>query len=289
MPQNDSAVRDGGKLYVMLAPVGTADPTQAMLDAFDADTGSWNETQEVEVSGATGGTFTLTFDTQTTAAIAFDAAASAVQTALEALTNIEPGDVGVTGGPLNTAPVAVTFKGQYAGVDVPAMTATGSLTGTGAAVTVTTTATSQEPWDSLGHTDLEEDVETDEEGGDSETRGSRQNPALREKVEPVTQYLTIRSIQVDTATLGYYFGSGTASAGVYETDGTFPATERAALLLFVDGDTRSGVHYPKASIRRAGAPAMAGDGFRRLPIRITPLKATGRPLQRWIDPAITAA
>jgi hypothetical protein len=289
MAMTDAAVRDGGKLHIMLAPVGTAYPTQAMLDRFDADSGSGNEVQAVTVSGATGGTFTLTFDGQTTAAIAFDASAATVQTELEALTNIDSGDVEATGGPLNTAAVNVEFRGQYAGVNVALMTATSSLTGTGATVDVTVAEESWAPWENIGHTDLEEDVETDEEGGDSEVRGSRQNPNLRERVEPVTQYLTLNSIQVTTQTLGYYFGSGTATAGVYSTDGTFPATERAVLLVFVDGEDISGVHYPKANLRRAGAPAMAGAGFRRLPIRITPLKRTGEPLQRWIDPAIVAA
>ena len=52
-----------------------------------------NETQTVRVTNATGGTFTLTFDGQTTAPIAFNATAAAIQAALEALSNIEPGDV----------------------------------------------------------------------------------------------------------------------------------------------------------------------------------------------------
>ena len=40
--------------------------------------------------GATGGTFTLTFDGQTTAAIAWDASAATVETALEALVERRP-------------------------------------------------------------------------------------------------------------------------------------------------------------------------------------------------------
>ena len=59
--------------------------------------------------GATGGTFTLTFDGQTTAPIAYDATAAPVQAALEALGNVEPGDVVVTGGPVNTANVTVNL------------------------------------------------------------------------------------------------------------------------------------------------------------------------------------
>ena len=155
--------------------------------------------------------------------------------------------------------------------------------------TVTTTTPSWAPWENLGHTDLEEDVQVTEEGGEATVRGSRQNPALRETVSPVTQSLTVNAIQITADTLAYYFGDATFTAGVASINGAFPATERAVLLVFIDGDNRSGVHYPKASLRRAGPPSMANGAFRRLPLRITPLKLAGQPLQRWIDPAIEAA
>ena len=54
-----------------------------------------NEVQTVTVSGATGGTFTLTFNGQTTAPIAFPLVNSAIEAALEALSNLT--DVAVTG------------------------------------------------------------------------------------------------------------------------------------------------------------------------------------------------
>jgi hypothetical protein len=96
-----------------------------------------NEGQTVGLGAATAGTFTLTFQNETTAPIAFNANAAAVQTALEALGGIAPGDVVVTGGPLPAA-VTVTWQGAYGGMDVP--TLTGSGTGlTGGALTITTT------------------------------------------------------------------------------------------------------------------------------------------------------
>ena len=71
-----------------------------------------NESQTVRVAGATGGTFTLTFDGQTTAPIAFNANAAAIQAALEGLANIEPGDVLVTGnGNVSTANQTIAFRG----------------------------------------------------------------------------------------------------------------------------------------------------------------------------------
>lgn len=102
-----------------------------------------NEGQTVTITGTpTGGTFTLTFDGETTAGIAYNANAAAVQTALEGLSNVTAGDVTVTGGPGPGTPYVVTFSGgDEAGTDVPVMTASGaSLTGgSSPAVAVTTT------------------------------------------------------------------------------------------------------------------------------------------------------
>ena len=86
------------------------------------------EVQTVTITGApTGGTFTLTFQGSTTAAIAFDAAASVVQSALEALSNVAAGDIIVTGA--NGGPFTLTFGGVNVGQDVDELTSTPSLTG----------------------------------------------------------------------------------------------------------------------------------------------------------------
>jgi hypothetical protein len=83
-----------------------------------------NEVQTVTISGTpTGGTFTLTYSGQTTAAIAYNANAAAVTTALEALSNIGTGDVNVTGGPGPGVPYTVTFQGGLAGTNVAELTA----------------------------------------------------------------------------------------------------------------------------------------------------------------------
>lgn len=97
------------------------------------------EVQTVTITGGpTGGSFTLTFDGQTTAAIPYNAAAADVRTALEALSNLAVGDVTTSGGPLPGTAVTVTFAAGLG--DVPQMTATSSLTGgTTPAVTVSTT------------------------------------------------------------------------------------------------------------------------------------------------------
>src|SRR5215212_2745610 len=82
-----------------------------------------NETQTVRTAGATGGTFTLTFGGQTTAPIAYNATAAAVQAALEALDGVGAGDVAATGGPVNVGNVSVNFRGAFSERDVAQMSA----------------------------------------------------------------------------------------------------------------------------------------------------------------------
>lgn len=100
-----------------------------------------NEIQSVAIADATSGTFTVTFEAQTTAAIGHDATAATVQTALEGLSNIDPGDVIVTGGPLGAAAVTVEFADALKASNRTQMTATSSLVGATAAVTIDPNAT----------------------------------------------------------------------------------------------------------------------------------------------------
>lgn len=104
-------------------------------------TAGTNEIQTVAIDSATtGGTFKLTYSTQQTGTIAWNADAAAVETALKALSNIAPGDVTVTGGDGPSTDWAVEFTGALAQTDVTAMTGDGSLlTGGSTTVTITTT------------------------------------------------------------------------------------------------------------------------------------------------------
>ena len=101
-----------------------------------------NEIQQVTPPQLTSGSFTLTFQGQTTATISFDTAvgtpdASQIQSALEALSNIAPGDIVVTGFGISLTgaplPGTVTFVGAYLGTNVTQMTSGG-----GSPATVTT-------------------------------------------------------------------------------------------------------------------------------------------------------
>jgi len=98
------------------------------------------EIQTIAAGNRTGGTFTLTYSGQTTAAISCTATAAAVETAVEALSNVTAVTVG--GGALGTTAVTVQFDdytGDTAG-DPPQMTiGTDSCTGGTTSPSVSTT------------------------------------------------------------------------------------------------------------------------------------------------------
>lgn len=113
----------------------TSGPDTGKIGPFQAS--GTAEVQTITPTTVTAGTFTLTFSGQTTAPIAFNATAAVIQAALEALSNIAPGDVLAAGGPVNTTPVTITFYGAWIG-DAPLMTVSNAgLTGT-MAITVPT-------------------------------------------------------------------------------------------------------------------------------------------------------
>lgn len=82
-----------------------------------------NEVQSISLpNNPSAGTFTISFGGYTTTAIAYDASAATLDTALEALTSIGAGQVAVTG----TAPNwTATFGGTLAATDVALMTGSG--------------------------------------------------------------------------------------------------------------------------------------------------------------------
>lgn len=86
-----------------------------------------------------GGTFTITYSAQTTTAIPYNATAAQIQAALEALSNIAPGDVLVTGTTIVGGGVfTLTFGGALLG-DIAEVTVDDALlTGTTPGITVAT-------------------------------------------------------------------------------------------------------------------------------------------------------
>ncbi len=107
------------------------DPQQLTPDASGVD-----ERQQISLHSPTGGTFKLTWDdgsgAQTTAPINFDAGANDVQTALEGLSNLNPGDISVAGSV--GGPWTVTFTGAQGNENVAEITVDASgLTPSGTA------------------------------------------------------------------------------------------------------------------------------------------------------------
>lgn len=101
-----------------------------------------NEVQTISASGATEGTFTLSFGGQITEAIAFDADAAAVQSALTALSSVGE-NAAVAGGPASTSPLTVTFSGSLGNKPQPTIgVGNAGLTGGSHTVQRTTPGTS---------------------------------------------------------------------------------------------------------------------------------------------------
>src|SRR4029079_7641437 len=100
-----------------------------------------DEQQTARVTNATGGTFTLTFNGQTTTPLAFNATAAQIDAALEALANIGANNIQTSGGPVDTANVNVFFRRALQQTDQAQLTANGAgLTGTTPTVTMATVA-----------------------------------------------------------------------------------------------------------------------------------------------------
>jgi hypothetical protein len=82
----------------------------------------------------TGGTFTLTYNGNTTTGLPYNASASQVQTALQALGNIGTNNVTCSGGPFPSYPIFISWAGTLVTSWSPyAITVTPSLTGDSAA------------------------------------------------------------------------------------------------------------------------------------------------------------
>lgn len=101
-----------------------------------------NDVQTITTTGdPDGGSWTATFDSDTTTAIPWDATAAEVESALELLASIGIGNVSVTGGPGPSAPWVVEFVGTLAQAEQSLLTIvdTGLTGGTSPAIAVTHT------------------------------------------------------------------------------------------------------------------------------------------------------
>lgn len=101
-----------------------------------------DEVQQLAITGSpTGGTFTLTYSGQTTAAIPYNASAADVQVALQALSNIGDDDVRCFGSQLPAGTITIHFLNALGATNVTQMTSTDSLTGGSTPATAISTLT----------------------------------------------------------------------------------------------------------------------------------------------------
>jgi hypothetical protein len=121
-------------------PVNLAANTNFARGTVLGELAGTNEQVQVAITGGpTGGTFTLTFGAQTTAAIPYGASALQVQDALEALSTIGDGNIAVTGGWTGGGAVfLLEFRAALGATDVGAVTGSvASLTGGTPAIAIT--------------------------------------------------------------------------------------------------------------------------------------------------------
>lgn len=121
-----------------------------------------DEVQELTIEHADGGTYTLSFDGDTTSSLAHDASASAVQAALRGLSSIAGANVVVSG----DNPYTIQFIGALGGEDVPAISVDdGALT------------------NSAAPPDPSATIATTQQGGEGTVTVPRRISAVREAVE----------------------------------------------------------------------------------------------------------
>ncbi len=116
------------------------DATTVAVAETVAGVNNVNEVQSITVSGTvSGGTYTVTFNGETTAAIAWNAAIADIELNMESLDNIPQGECTVGGGALPATPVTLTFSGTLAGAQPEITVNSSSLTGGGSYVVATDT------------------------------------------------------------------------------------------------------------------------------------------------------
>ena len=176
-------------------------------------TGGTPEVQTVTITGTpTGGTFTLTYSGQTTAAIAYNAAAGAVETALEALSNIGAGNVTCGGGALPGTAVTCTFSsilGNPAQMTASSASLTGGTTPT-ATVTTTTPGTEIElatlpsGYVDLGYLSKDDAVTWSRETELSDVTAIGATEAVRSDITSDVSSLAVTALETKLQTLELY-------------------------------------------------------------------------------------
>lgn len=283
MSLNDKAVMTPALGYVFAGVPGLIPPTPAELKTLDPLTYG-SQVQKLKIV-ATGGTYTVSDGTDESDPLPYNSTAGSIQVAIESLGKIGPGNANVAPIDGSQGEFSVTYAGSLQGKSLPLSADDTDLVGASASAEFTVT-TAPNGWQNIGHTSRDEMPEFGFDGGDSEVKGSWQNPSLREVVtEAAADYLILNLNQFDEGGLTLYYGpkSANSTPGVFGVEGSARTYERAFLVIIVDGDFRLGFTAPKSNVKRDDAISLPVDDFGYMPIKATFLKMGNRDKFQWIN------
>jgi hypothetical protein len=146
-------------------------------------------------------------------------------------------------------------------------------------------------YDELGHTDLDDVLVFDQDGGDTTTKGSWQNPSLVTVITSATvDFFTIKAEQVlDNNILTLYYGGGDATVtNTFAWPDAPAAQNKAVVLILLYGSTPLAFYFPKCSVLRGDAPDIASDDFMKLPLKFTVLQQSGKKRAYMLNDSLGA-
>lgn len=147
-------------------------------------------------------------------------------------------------------------------------------------------------FENYGHTSLDEAFAPNSDGGETEVKGSWQNPALMEvTTSEAVDYFVVKSMQIGDAEVQKDFnGGGTTGDGYYEAPALRIPRQKEIVVVFLNTIGQPMANwYPLTSVRAEGPMEVASDDFIYLPLRFTRLQRTGAPVMRVISSTFTAA
>lgn len=163
---------------------------------------------------------------------------------------------------LNDLATLVPGAGNYftAPVDTPFPADLGAISG---------------PWDSVGHTPLEDLLAQESEGGEATVIGTLQSKSLRTIYSPRTDAFKFSVAQFDASTLRLFYGSNmtsVASGAALGVNTTPTPTVAAFLVVFTDGNKKFAFYAPKAEIFRGDDMSISDtESLAALPLKVTPM------------------
>ncbi|WP_018686534.1 hypothetical protein [Actinokineospora enzanensis] len=139
-----------------------------------------------------------------------------------------------------------------------------------------------DPWSVVGHTSREEGLTISRDNGDSEVKGTWENPALRERRDPATWAVSFQLHQLDNNTLELFFGAGDVDTpGVFGVQGSAPPVERALFVRMIDGAAEAGLYVSRVSIGSDDDISVDVENFLAFPVRAQVLQVTGSNIMEW--------